>query len=587
MPFLAHLGTGVFIDDITETVSESSISISDSMESGADSMSFQAYIYDKQFSIQAGMEIRLYGQVGKVTGWTGGGGNFVIGTTVFDVDFLAYVGDILAFRSSGDSGGEIIELIRVTAVNGYQITVQRNITGNTLTWTGNTNQPVYSFEFAGNIISVAIEAAGDRLAIYSCDARDYVYMLDRRHVNKSYTEKPISTGIKRTDADKSASDEGIIEEILYDLRNDADNDKGIYSIDAYYDAFYTNINPINIEVGPSIKAQTLKRVQPSQAISSVTEMGGYMWWMDFAKQVHVESIANQPAKHLPIDYGDYVLDIDNNTNDYSNLTVETSISGVGTKAIIAEPLVKSTTQITQVFSLPSGFNLSGESLYLQLSNRPFSLIDVVELKIVRGGGGTDYVVGIGGGTTYALLELEHVNRLASDNTNGASSGSHKAWIDLGPVNNKTARLRFAPDAITHSGDKVHITYNYMEKNDHFSRRADAQEEMRRITGGDGVHEFVYSRGSEITAQSAKDMDNIASAILFRKSKISIHGNFTSFTKGWKAGQIFRLKWIRENIDQTVWVVNVGKSIMSSTDNDNSIIRHNIAFANVPRGIRGA
>ena len=40
MPFLAHLGTGIFIDDITDTVSESSISISDSMESGADSMSF-------------------------------------------------------------------------------------------------------------------------------------------------------------------------------------------------------------------------------------------------------------------------------------------------------------------------------------------------------------------------------------------------------------------------------------------------------------------------------------------------------------------------------------------------------------------
>ena len=572
-------GSDRYADNITSTVLEGYVTISDSMESGADSLSFQAYIYNQEFVLRAGMEIRVFDQITTVAQEFSGGATAITVNDVSNID----VGDVLVLNAGSEVG--LVEYIRVESIDGLVLNVTRGITGTSdlIEYTYYVGTSVSTIEFGGNLLSVGIEGGSGNLSIYSCDAKDYVYMLDRRLVNKVYSEKPISTGIKRTDVGKDADDEGLIEEILYDLRADANNDKGIHGIDIYYDTFYDNISTTNIEVGPSIKQQTFKRVQASQALT--TEMGGFTWWIDFAKQIHVQSIANRPATQLPIESGDYILDLDNNTDDYSNLVVETSINGVGTKAVIADPLVKSTNRITQDHHWGSTQDGSTNGWWIETKHRPFSLLDVVELKIVRHDTTTDYIVGDGN----ALLELENVHRSASDDTVSASGGSYKAWIDLGPVNSRSARIRFASDSWEDYRDVVWITYNYMEKNDHFARGTEAQENMRLLTGGDGVHEFVYSRGNEITAASPKDMDNIASAILYRKSKILFNGAFESLTKGWKAGQVFRIRWLKENIDETVWVVNVGKSIMSAQDirDGDNIMRHHVAFANVPRGVRGA
>ena len=127
----------------------------------------------------------------------------------------------------------------------------------------------------------------------------------------------------------------------------------------------------------------------------------------------------------------------------------------------------------------------------------------------------------------------------------------------------------------------------MIKNDYFSRDTESIDIFRDLTGGDGVHEFVYQDAREITAEGAQALDDVAGAILFRKAKIFVSGSFSSHTKGWKAGQIFRLRWSSSNIDEIVWVVNVDKSIIDAQGvrNGDTMIEHNVSFANLPRGVR--
>ena len=84
------------------------------------------------------------------------------------------------------------------------------------------------------------------------------------------------------------------------------------------------------------------------------------------------------------------------------------------------------------------------------------------------------------------------------------------------------------------------------------------------------------------------MDEIAQIMLDRKSTIMRRGSFTSFTKGWQAGQIFRVKWDHEYINEDVWVINVNKQILTPADDpniDDNIIQSTIQFANMPRGLR--
>ena len=112
--------------------------------------------------------------------------------------------------------------------------------------------------------------------------------------------------------------------------------------------------------------------------------------------------------------------------------------------------------------------------------------------------------------------------------------------------------------------------------------------MSTATGGDGVHEFVFSKGSEIAVQGLEALDEIVEMLLERKSKILNRGSFTSLTKGWKAGQMFNLIWDKEDIDETMWVISVTKRILTPADDptlSDNVVESQIQFSNVPRGLR--
>ena len=114
-------------------------------------------------------------------------------------------------------------------------------------------------------------------------------------------------------------------------------------------------------------------------------------------------------------------------------------------------------------------------------------------------------------------------------------------------------------------------------------------ELANRTGGDGVHEFLFSQLSEIQVVDLEQLDILTGIILARKAKIHLIGSFESFTKGWTAGQTFQIKWNKLGIEEQVFVVNLKKQILSPFDDpntgDNTIISE-IEFSNVPRAIRG-
>ena len=295
-----------------------------------------------------------------------------------------------------------------------------------------------------------------------------------------------------------------------------------------------------------------------------------------------------------------MLDVDSNTTDYFDMDLSTTIDGAGTKAVLADPLVKSAARITEtskdVGSTDGGGMGTAQAanvFKMKLSKRPFSDLDITELKITNTGSPSREVmiVGTKSGTTYGNLLLEDVHRDVTDETSSqvdsiSLSTTAYAWLYMGTVTNPNATIRFMPDVLEFN-DVINVTYNYMIKNDYFSRDTESIDIFRDLTGGDGVHEFVYQDAREITAEGAQALDDVAGAILFRKAKIFVSGSFSSHTKGWKAGQIFRLRWSSSNIDEIVWVVNVDKSIIDAQGvrNGDTMIEHNVSFANLPRGVR--
>ena len=79
------------------------------------------------------------------------------------------------------------------------------------------------------------------------------------------------------------------------------------------------------------------------------------------------------------------------------------------------------------------------------------------------------------------------------------------------------------------------------------------------TGGDGIHEFVFSQASELAVADIELLDEITDIILARKARILYRGQFRSLTKGWEAGQTFTLSWGKEAINETMYVINLTKA----------------------------
>ena len=416
-------------------------------------------------------------------------------------------------------------------------------------------------EFGGILTTVSREIGeGNSLITYECAAIDYTHMLNRRHLNKVYPSKAVANGVG----------DSMLKDILTDLKAAADGDSA--GGDSYYTDFYNNLSASYISVGPQIRQQVFSRILPAQALSTMAEGSGMIWWIDFDKRINFRNQAEITADFLPLVSGERALDIDSNIEDFFDLRLEDSLEGLGTKAIIKDAIIKSSATKTDRFV--AGGDEASNGIVCRLAKRPFSELDIT--SVVRDRSGTN--------TTFTQA-LDDIARDADDWTEADPSTT--AFVYVGRQGQTDSYVRITSHQII-LGDIIKVTYNYSTSDEHENIDVTRVEAAADATGGDGYHEFVFSQGSEISVTGLEDLDEIAQTILDRKSKIIRRGSFGSLTKGWKAGQIFKLIWSKENIEEVMWVINVNKTILTPADDPNisdNIIQSTVQFANIPRGLR--
>ena len=113
------------------------------------------------------------------------------------------------------------------------------------------------------------------------------------------------------------------------------------------------------------------------------------------------------------------------------------------------------------------------------------------------------------------------------------------------------------------------------------------DELARRTGGDGVHQFLYSQTSGMRFINLDDAEHVLQLLRDRKSRILRRGSFISWVKGWQAGQVFIRRWDTELQSSAMFVISVTKRVLTPDDSNilsDNIIESAVQFSNIPYGI---
>tara|TARA_Y100000310_G_scaffold160685_1_gene160463 strand:- start:1596 stop:2900 length:1305 start_codon:yes stop_codon:yes gene_type:complete len=432
----------------------------------------------------------------------------------------------------------------------YDVPIARPRPGQEIIFTDGTTR-----EFAGVIIDIdRTMGEGNRLTRYSFQCMDYSYYLDRRYINKLYS--------------KQASDE-MISEIIDDLVAAAilDDIDGIG--DGHYNDFNTNdTTPHTIDTpinnGHVINQQRFERVLPSQAFDLIAEASGMYWWIDFNKAVNFSDIRKVQAPLPEVD-GIAVLKVDTDNTNFYGLIFGESIEGVGTKVVLRDTLIKSTATLKETFTVVGAPPTEGVTFLLK--RRPFSELDFVSIIRTRG-------------TLTFTPVLEDIT--------DPTAGQDEVAIYVGPRRGGSeAYIRFLASDLQDT-DVITVIYNYSISDDHESIDPEKIEPIADLTSGDGIHEYVFTQANELAVSNIELLDDISDIILARKSQLLLRGQFRSLKKGWVAGQSFTFSWAKEDINETMYVINLTKSVLTPADDPNlvdNVIESVVHFSNMPRGMR--
>jgi len=217
----------------------------------------------------------------------------------------------------------------------------------------------------------------------------------------------------------------------------------------------------------------LEHIQPSQAFDIISEASGFYWWVDFDKKVNFKPIDAFSNPNLPtaVD-GSSIVTIDNqSSNVWYDLSYSENILGVGTKAILSNTTIKSVDTKEDRYLWHTD-----ENNVFPFSRRPFTDLDVLSITRERS-------------SVFKVLtqKLEDVDRESSDESSGVGGDECFIW-----VGKDTAYFRIPTPDLTDL-DKFVAIYNYAFTDDHENLDPGRTQEMAERTGGDGVHEFLFSK----------------------------------------------------------------------------------------------
>jgi len=395
-------------------------------------------------------------------------------------------------------------------------------------------------EFAGIITKINKKFGPTRsIVLHQCQCKDYVYFLDRRLVNNTYSSQAAGQTIK---------------DILTDLFNDSDSD-------IHYEFFKDNVT--NIIDGPTLENFTFDKVRPSQAFDQIAQAAGFTWWIDFDKNVYFKAVNANVATQLSA----LTLDIDSDTTTYFEIEEECSINDIGKASILRDVVNISTSNQVDEFVGSQGSDHNGEVRKIfTLSRKPFGFIHVTSVKLA---------------TVAQKLKTEDVDGDIFDGT----GASNEVFVF---VSNDKSYVRFASANAVAAGDAVEVTYKYEIKDDiEGAINIAAVNEMKARTQGDGIHQFVFAQASGLRVTDIGQLDRIEEILLLRKSTVLIRGSFFSWLKGWEAGQVFVRKWDQVDTQKAMFVISVTKQILTPNDDptlSDSVVLSQITYSNIPHGV---
>ena len=409
-------------------------------------------------------------------------------------------------------------------------------------------------EFGGVILEVTRRQREGNSVDYELRCSDYVYYLDRRHLNDIFA--------LRATYPNGQSIDGIMSAMLDSLHVLAQNDNAAPNQDTHYKDFATDKTKITSPAGktyPLLKEQRVDRQRPSAVFDLLVEAAGMQWKINYDKQVVLFEIEGNPATHLPIEGDFYTLNVETNQDDFYDMIESENIQGTSTRPIIRDAQIRSTVSTSDTFEVRS----VKETKY-GLSHRPFSLVDITSV------------------TKAGVTQTQHLDGVARD-IHDITSATNSVFIYLGPAGQENAHVRFPPGNLSVSQEIV-VTYNYSTVDDHENDDPQARQILADRTGGDGVHEFIFSQASDVRVADMETLDHVSDLILNRKAQVQRTGTFSSLTSGWEAGQVFYISWPSENLSYLAYVIIVRKTVLNPVGSD-PIFENSITFSNIPTGLR--
>ena len=425
-----------------------------------------------------------------------------------------------------------------------------------------------TIEFGGVLTSIERRFGVERNVVeILCTCQDYVYFLNRRLVNEFYASQAAGQTVK---------------DILTDLHGKSDSD-------IHYSFFKDNVE--NVTDGAILAAFTFDKIVPSQAFDMIAQSTGMQWWIDFDKKVYFKVLNSKKADFLLYNN----LDVTKYIDTHFDFEESESVDGVATQIILRDITLLSTANQVDVFTGSQGTDHQSETNKIfKLSRTPFSFLHVTSVS-----------KNTGSGAVNQDLKYEDIDGQTPDGT----GGSDDVFIF---VKDEGSYVRFASANAVGDTNVIIVTYKYVITDDLEDPDFTTVDEMKRRTGGDGIHQFIYHQTSGMRFIDLDDAEHVTDVLRQRKSKILRRGSFKSRLNirsgagptgggGWQAGQTFYRLWRGSVLQlEQMHIISVTKIILTPDDSNNAglldglaggttyyddpIIESTIVFSNVPYGI---
>ena len=286
--------------------------------------------------------------------------------------------------------------------------------------------------------------------------------------------------------------------------------------------------------------------QPSKAIQKIADSISWLFYIDENKDVHFE-----PLEQLTSPLPSNTLNPDTDTTNYSNLQIQYDSSQLKNRIYLKGFQTRMSTPVT--------LNFTGDGQTMQWS---------LGYKPSRDAG--DVTVTVGG------VPLTVKRDLVDGSPNANTTDTSSVYINYSQA---MFRLNYAPA----QGVPVQVVMYYLS--DVVAMREDpiAQKAAAKMDGsGDGVYSYAVTDQS-LTNSTMSAANSKGDVLLYQYGYPVITGEFTSFTQGWRPGQMFYLKSARRfgGMNEQMFVQAVKKTIVQATPTSGALIKYDVQIANTP------